>query len=89
MLWEERMKVERAEERAKLPKKPVVKQDDYEVEAIKGQKLQKMVNTSLKQFLLCHCLTHSHQVKGKHSKEKQKKRQTLLRKTKTWNFVSK
>ena len=46
MLWEERMKVERAEERAKLPKKPVVKQDDYEVEAIKGQKQKKISNTS-------------------------------------------
>lgn len=39
MLYEERKKAERAEERANRPKKPVVKKDAYEVEAIKGKNI--------------------------------------------------
>jgi hypothetical protein len=37
MIWEERVKAERAAERASRPKKLKPKKDDYEVEAIKGQ----------------------------------------------------
>ncbi len=37
MIWEERVKAERAAERANRPKKPVPKKEEYEVEAIKGK----------------------------------------------------
>jgi hypothetical protein len=40
MIWEERMKAERAAERASKPKKPTVKKDNWEVEAIKGRQTQ-------------------------------------------------
>jgi len=37
MIWEERVKAERAAERANRPKKHVPKKEEYEVEAIKGK----------------------------------------------------
>jgi hypothetical protein len=36
MIYEERMKAERAAERANRPKKAAPKRDDWEVESIKG-----------------------------------------------------
>ena len=36
MIYEERMKAERADEKASRPKKPAAKKDAWEVEAIKG-----------------------------------------------------
>jgi hypothetical protein len=55
MIWEERVKAERAAERASRPKKVKPKKDDYEVEAIKGQLFQNCFYSE-KYFYYCECV---------------------------------